>query len=101
MSKQDLVRIVRSTTGYSASDLTALCREAALGPVRELGAAIASASLDSIRPVRLSDFSDALQVGVWCWNLVGVLSSGWALGWRCKYIVCIKIAWTKPWGECL
>lgn len=63
LSRGDLGRIVRGTSGYSASDLTALCREAALGPVRELGAAIASASLDSIRPVRLADFSDALQVG--------------------------------------
>jgi SpoVK/Ycf46/Vps4 family AAA+-type ATPase len=69
LSKQDLGRIVRSTAGYSASDLTALCREAALGPVRELGAAIASASLDSIRPLKLSDFSDALQVGWLCFLL--------------------------------
>ena len=69
LSRGDLGRIVRDTSGYSASDLTALCREAALGPVRELGAAIASASLDSIRPVRLADFSDALQVRVMgdCW----------------------------------
>jgi spastin len=62
LAKDQLLRIVRGTSGYSASDLTALCREAALGPVRELGAAIANVSIDSIRPVRLSDFSDALQV---------------------------------------
>lgn len=66
LSKSDMSRIVSSTSGYSASDLTALCREAALGPVRELGAAIANVSVDSIRPVRLSDFADALQVrGAW------------------------------------
>jgi len=55
---------VESTTNYSASDLTALCREAALGPVRELGAAIANISVDRIRPVKISDFADALQVNL-------------------------------------
>lgn len=36
-------------------------REAALGPVRELGAAVASVRADRIRPIALRDFSDALQ----------------------------------------
>ncbi|WIA41878.1 hypothetical protein OEZ86_009202 [Tetradesmus obliquus] len=62
LSRRDLDRIVASVEGYSASDLTALCREAALGPVRELGAAIANVAVDKIRPVRLQDFADALQV---------------------------------------
>lgn len=53
---------MRATDGYSASDLTALCREAALGPVRELGPAIASVRADRIRPICLGDFSAALQV---------------------------------------
>jgi spastin len=62
LSRRDLERIVASTEGYSASDLTALCREAALGPVRELGAAIASVPVDKIRPLCLQDFAEALQV---------------------------------------
>jgi len=62
VTPQDVGKIVRATDGYSASDLTALCREAALGPVRELGAAIASVRADRIRGIRLADFSDALQV---------------------------------------
>jgi spastin len=62
ISEADITRIVRATDGYSASDLTALCREAALGPVRELGPAIASVRADRIRGLRLGDFSDALQV---------------------------------------
>jgi spastin len=62
LSRRDFERIVASTEGYSASDLTALCREAALGPVRELGAAIASVPVDKIRPLCLQDFGEALQV---------------------------------------
>ena len=66
---------MRATDGYSASDLTALCREAALGPVRELGAAIANIKVERIRPIQLKDFENALQVkgrGVW----EGVLGEG-------------------------
>jgi spastin len=62
LSKRDLQQIVAATEDYSASDLAALCREAALGPVRELGAGIASVSVDRIRPLQLKDFAAALQV---------------------------------------
>lgn len=62
LSRRDLDKIVNCTEGYSASDLTALCREAALGPVRELGPAVASVKVDRIRPLQLRDFADALQV---------------------------------------
>lgn len=62
LSASDVDKVVRATDGYSASDLTALCREAALGPVRELGAAIASVPASRIRPLRLGDFSAALSV---------------------------------------
>ncbi|KAI8472443.1 MAG: AAA-domain-containing protein [Monoraphidium minutum] len=62
ISASDVSKVVRATEGYSASDLTALCREAALGPVRELGPAIRSVAAERIRPIRLADFSDALQV---------------------------------------
>lgn len=63
LSNSDISKVVRATDGYSASDLTALCKEAAMGPVRELGAAIAKVRLETIRPIKLHDFAAALQVG--------------------------------------
>lgn len=47
---------------YSASDLTALCKEAAMLPLRELGPAISSVPADRVRPLQLSDFDAALKV---------------------------------------
>ncbi len=50
------------TKGYSASDLTELCRDAALGPVRELGSAvIACVRAGEIRPIARSDFESSLR----------------------------------------
>lgn len=34
---RDLSGLIEATEGFSASDLTALCREAAMGPIRDLG----------------------------------------------------------------
>lgn len=58
-SARDIDSIVQSTEGYSCSDLTALCKEAAMGPVRELGSNIGRATPESMRPVTVSDFRDA------------------------------------------
>jgi spastin len=69
-----VAKLVKATEGYSASDITALCREAALGPIRELGPAIASVKADAIRAMQLNDFYSALQVRGgcrWCWACAG------------------------------
>lgn len=62
LGPRDAEQLVGATEYYSASDLTALCKEAAMGPVRELGPAIASVRADRIRPLEPRDFGSALQV---------------------------------------
>uniref|UniRef100_A0A7S3D649 microtubule-severing ATPase n=1 Tax=Palpitomonas bilix TaxID=652834 RepID=A0A7S3D649_9EUKA len=58
----ELRSVVSFTTGYSGSDLAALCKEAAMGPVREAGANIAHVSAKDLRPIAAKDFKAALRV---------------------------------------
>ncbi|MEW5311945.1 MAG: hypothetical protein WDW38_003618 [Sanguina aurantia] len=56
----DFNKVVKATAGYSASDLNALCKEAAMEPIRELGPNIASVRLSAIRAIQAGDFNKAL-----------------------------------------
>ncbi|CAG9571396.1 katanin-like protein [Leishmania major strain Friedlin] len=62
LTDADLDTLVRSTDGYSGADLKQLCREAAMGPLREMSimqlSAVAAADL---RPVQRKDFRQALK----------------------------------------
>ncbi|CEL94577.1 unnamed protein product [Vitrella brassicaformis CCMP3155] len=60
-----LDRLVADTDGYSASDLTALCSEASLGPIREYSsdpAALARIRPEQLRAIKYYDFESALQM---------------------------------------
>lgn len=57
----DLERVVRDTDGYSGSDLKALCQEAAMLPIRELGGLVSTVKKSELRPLRLSDFKTAMK----------------------------------------
>ncbi|CAL1270402.1 unnamed protein product [Larinioides sclopetarius] len=62
LSENDLQRICDETKGYSGSDVTHLCKEAAMGPIRCIGPEnIKTVSLDQVRPINLNDFLDALK----------------------------------------
>ena len=61
MNERDFAKLVKGTKGFSGADLASLCQEAAMGPVRELGARIATASADELRPIALMDFTAALK----------------------------------------
>jgi len=61
MSKADFNLLASNTEYYSGSDLAALCKEAAMGPVRELGPRIANVSAGKVRPIDMRDFRKALR----------------------------------------
>lgn len=46
--------------GFSGSDITALAKDAAMGPLRSLGEKLLSMSMDEIRPIQFEDFQASL-----------------------------------------
>ncbi|XP_061645744.1 fidgetin-like protein 1 isoform X2 [Phyllopteryx taeniolatus] len=59
---EEVERIVANTEGFSGADMTQLCREAALGPIRSIQLGdIATITADQVRPIRYGDFQDALK----------------------------------------
>ena len=46
--------------GFSGSDITALAKDAAMGPLRSLGEALLYMSRDEIRPINFADFEASL-----------------------------------------
>ncbi|CAF0956865.1 unnamed protein product [Adineta steineri] len=62
LTKNDFETIANETDGYSGSDLTALAKDAAMGPVRELHVEeLKQLSISRIRPLSKQDFSHALR----------------------------------------
>ncbi|KAF3439958.1 hypothetical protein FNV43_RR18236 [Rhamnella rubrinervis] len=62
LPSDDLERLARETEGYSGSDLQALCEEAAMMPIRELGENILTVKANQVRPLRYEDFRNAMTV---------------------------------------
>nr|XP_057913985.1 fidgetin-like protein 1 [Doryrhamphus excisus]XP_057913987.1 fidgetin-like protein 1 [Doryrhamphus excisus]XP_057913988.1 fidgetin-like protein 1 [Doryrhamphus excisus] len=59
---EELESIVSATEGFSGADMTQLCREAALGPIRNIQLDdIATITADQVRPILYADFQDALK----------------------------------------
>ncbi|XP_051935350.1 fidgetin-like protein 1 isoform X1 [Hippocampus zosterae] len=59
---EDLECIVANTDGFSGADMTQLCREAALGPIRSIQLGdIATITPAQVRPILYSDFQNALK----------------------------------------
>uniref|UniRef100_A0A672Z918 microtubule-severing ATPase n=1 Tax=Sphaeramia orbicularis TaxID=375764 RepID=A0A672Z918_9TELE len=62
LSKNELSQLAKSTAGYSGSDLTSLAKDAALGPIRELGPEqVRSMAASEMRNIRMKDFEDSLK----------------------------------------
>uniref|UniRef100_UPI003AAE26AF spastin-like isoform X1 n=2 Tax=Centroberyx gerrardi TaxID=166262 RepID=UPI003AAE26AF len=62
LNQKDLSRLAKVTAGYSGSDLTSLAKDAALGPIRELGPEqVRSMAASEMRNIKCKDFEDSLK----------------------------------------
>ncbi|KAK9380237.1 P-loop containing nucleoside triphosphate hydrolase protein [Kockiozyma suomiensis] len=61
LSEEEIDQLVDMTDGFSGSDITALAKDAAMGPLRALGEALLSTPRDQIRPVTVADFEASLK----------------------------------------
>ncbi|CAJ2508780.1 Uu.00g138060.m01.CDS01 [Anthostomella pinea] len=61
LTDSDIAELVGLTEGFSGSDITALAKDAAMGPLRSLGEALLHMTMDQIRPIELCDFKSSLQ----------------------------------------
>lgn len=61
LSAEDVERIVTKCKGYSGADLHNLCKEAALGPLRDISN-ITEIGADAVRPITLQDFEAAMSL---------------------------------------
>nr|BAC40431.1 unnamed protein product [Mus musculus] len=62
LSDEETDLVVQQSDGFSGADMTQLCREASLGPIRSLHAAdIATISPDQVRPIAYIDFENAFK----------------------------------------
>ncbi|KAF7529253.1 hypothetical protein PCG10_007963 [Penicillium crustosum] len=60
MSDADIQVLVQVTEGFSGSDITALAKDAAMGPLRNLGEALLHTPMDQIRAITFQDFEASL-----------------------------------------
>ncbi|KAA8913639.1 P-loop containing nucleoside triphosphate hydrolase protein [Sphaerosporella brunnea] len=61
LTPQDMEELVTLTDGYSGSDVTALAKDAAMGPLRALGEDLLSVDADMVRSIALHDFCESLK----------------------------------------
>ncbi|XP_027692861.1 fidgetin-like protein 1 [Vombatus ursinus] len=62
LSEEEISLIVRQSDGFSGADMTQLCREASLGPIRSLQTIdIATVTPDQVRPIAFVDFENAFR----------------------------------------
>ncbi|KAF2864644.1 P-loop containing nucleoside triphosphate hydrolase protein [Massariosphaeria phaeospora] len=61
LSEGDMDRLVLLTDGFSGSDITALAKDAAMGPLRSLGEKLLHMTMDEIRPIQVVDFEASLK----------------------------------------
>ncbi|XP_066210317.1 fidgetin-like protein 1 [Saccopteryx leptura] len=62
LREDELERVVQRSEGFSGADMTQLCREASLGPIRRLQAAdITTIAANQVPPIAYTDFDSAFR----------------------------------------
>lgn len=61
MANEDFLELLNLTDGFSGSDLTSLAKDAAMGPLRELGDKLLLTPTELVRPITLDDFKSSLN----------------------------------------
>ncbi|XP_004389210.1 fidgetin-like protein 1 [Trichechus manatus latirostris] len=62
LREEEIELVVQQSDGFSGADMTQLCREASLGPIRSLQTAdIATITPDQVRPIAYIDFENAFR----------------------------------------
>nr|XP_055026179.1 fidgetin-like protein 1 [Misgurnus anguillicaudatus] len=62
LGADEMEKVVLGTEGFSGADMTQLCREAALGPIRSIRLSdIATIAAEQVRPILYCDFQEALK----------------------------------------
>ena len=61
LTDDDFIELLALTDGYSGSDITSLAKDAAMGPLRELGDKLLLTTREQIRPISLLDFKNSLN----------------------------------------
>ncbi|KAM9024759.1 fidgetin-like protein 1 [Ara ararauna] len=62
LNEEEIELIVKKSNGFSGADMTQLCREASLGPIRSLQSLdIATIMPDQVRPIAFLDFESAFR----------------------------------------
>uniref|UniRef100_A0A8C8R646 Fidgetin-like protein 1 n=1 Tax=Pelusios castaneus TaxID=367368 RepID=A0A8C8R646_9SAUR len=62
LREEEIELIVKKSDGFSGADMTQLCREASLGPIRSLQSTdIATITPEQVRPISFLDFDNAFR----------------------------------------
>ncbi|KAK6497750.1 hypothetical protein TWF481_012152 [Arthrobotrys musiformis] len=61
LSDAEMLQLEGLTEDFSGSDITALAKDAAMGPLRSLGESLLHMKMEDIRPIMLEDFKSSLK----------------------------------------
>ncbi|GMI19197.1 hypothetical protein TeGR_g13033, partial [Tetraparma gracilis] len=61
LTDANIESVAGKTDGYSGADLANLCKDAALGPIRDMGSAALTVETKDVKPISFKHFTRALR----------------------------------------